>query len=324
MSYSSKVKSELKIRIDSARHCRIAEIASILALNGYICDKDGCIIEAEQDGYYEPENSYLCLVTENITLAEKFMMLLGKTYDLGDNNIVVKYEGDKNKRYRLLIKSENLLHEILMAIKWEDKKICKKFAEPMILQKECCRKAFIRGAFLAAGSLSDPNKSYHLEIVLDSEDKALQLQKLMLGFELDAKIVERKRNFVVYIKEGANITDCLNLMGAYVSQMELYNVMILKDMRNDVNRKVNCETANLNKTIEAAVKQIKDIEYIRDTVGLDYLKPQLAAVAQVRLENPDMNLASLGEMLDPVVGKSGVNHRLRKISEIAEELRGQG
>lgn len=131
----------------------------------------------------------------------------------------------------------------------------------------------------------------------------------------------KKNSFVVYMKEGNNITDTLNLMGAVVSQMNLYNVMILKGISNDVNRKVNCETANLNKTIEAAVKQIKDIELIRDTVGLDSLSDSLMQVALLRLENPDMSLQGLGELLDPQVGKSGVNHRLRKIGEKADELR---
>ncbi len=131
-------------------------------------------------------------------------------------------------------------------------------------------------------------------------------------FELEAKVIARKNNFITYIKEGNHITDCLNVMGAFVSQMDLYNVMILKGMRNDVNRKVNCETANINKTVEAAVKQIKDIEYIRDTVGLGYLKEPLYNVAVIRLENPDMNLKDIGAKLSPSVGKSGVNHRLRK------------
>ena len=140
-------------------------------------------------------------------------------------------------------------------------------------------------------------------------------------FGLDAKVIVRKNSFVVYMKEGNNITDTLNLMGAVVSQMNLYNVMILKGISNDVNRKVNCETANLNKTIEAAVKQIKDIELIRDTVGLDSLSDSLMQVALLRLENPDMSLQGLGELLDPPVGKSGVNHRLRKIGEKADELR---
>ena len=127
---------------------------------------------------------------------------------------------------------------------------------------------------------------------------------------------------MVYVKEGAQIVDMLAVMEANVALMDLENIRILKEMRNSVNRKVNCETANLNKTIEAAVKQIRDIEYIRDTVGLDYLKPTLRDVARLRLDNPDMNLKDIGELLDPPVGKSGVNHRLRKISETAQSLRG--
>ena len=144
---------------------------------------------------------------------------------------------------------------------------------------------------------------------------------MLCFFNLDAKVTQRKNNYIVYMKEGSNITDALNLMGAYVSQMELYNVMILKEMRNDVNRKVNCETANLNKTISAAVKQTRDIEYIRDTVGLSSLKEGLYQFAKIRLEHQDMNLKDIGELLDPPVGKSGVNHRLRKISEMADEIR---
>ena len=171
------------------------------------------------------------------------------------------------------------------------------------------------------GSISDPNKFYHYEIVCNYEEDADILMDMLRFFGLDAKVIVRKNSFVVYMKEGNNITDTLNLMGAVVSQMNLYNVMILKGISNDVNRKVNCETANLNKTIEAAVKQIKDIELIRDTVGLDSLSDSLMQVALLRLENPDMSLQGLGELLDPPVGKSGVNHRLRKIGEKADELR---
>ena len=156
----------------------------------------------------------------------------------------------------------------------------------------------------------------------ESEEDALHMQQILEFFHLDAKVIARKRNYIVYLKEGSHITDVLNIMGAFVSQMNLTNVMILKGMRNDVNRKVNCETANLNKTISAAVKQIRDIEYVRDTVGLESLKDGLQEVALIRLANPDMKLKDIGELLTPPVGKSGVNHRLRKISEIAEELRG--
>ena len=189
------------------------------------------------------------------------------------------------------------------------------------MQKDCCKKSFIRGAFIAAGSISDPNKFYHYEIVCDYEEDAECLKDMLCFFKLDAKITQRKNSYIVYMKEGSYITDALNLMGAYVSQMDLYNVMILKEMRNDVNRKVNCETANLNKTISAAVKQTRDIEYIRDTVGLSSLKEGLYQVAKIRLEHQDMNLKDIGALLDPPVGKSGVNHRLRKISELADEIR---
>ncbi len=238
---------------------------------------------------------------------------------------MIEHEGKKNSLIHVYIKEPVYVTKILMTLKWCDEQFTQ--IEPVLCIRFWCRrsavKAFIRGAYLAAGSISDPNKFYHYEIVCEYEEDAVQLQELLLYFELDAKVIQRKRNYIVYLKEGNNITDVLNLMGAVVSQMNLYNIMILKGMRNDVNRKVNCETANLNKTIEAAVKQIRDIEYLRDTVGLESLSDGLRQVAYVRLENPDMNLKDIGERLNPTVGKSGVNHRLRKISEMAEQLRGE-
>ena len=149
----------------------------------------------------------------------------------------------------------------------------------------------------------------------------MQLQNVILTFDIDAKIVVRKKYYVVYIKEGSQIVELLGLMEAHVALMELENIRILKEMRNSVNRQVNCETANINKTVSAAVKQLADITYIRDTVGLDYLPELLSEVAQVRLEMPDATLKELGESLSHPVGKSGVNHRLRKISAVAESLR---
>ena len=151
--------------------------------------------------------------------------------------------------------------------------------------------------------------------------KAEQLKELIRSFEIDAKIVQRKKYYVVYVKEGSMIVDTLNVMEAYVSLMNLENIRILKEMRNSVNRKVNCETANINKTVSAAVKQVADIEYIRDHAGLDSLPDGLCEMAQIRLEYPDASLKELGMLLSPQVGKSGVNHRLRKISNIASELR---
>ena len=191
----------------------------------------------------------------------------------------------------------------------------------VIVQNTCCRRAFIRGAFLAAGSISDPEKFYHFEITCASMGKAKQLQGLMASFGIDARIVLRKRYFVVYVKEGSQIVDLLNIMEAPVALMELENIRIVKEMRNTVNRKVNCETANINKTVSAAVKQMEDIRYICDTVGLESLPDNLKEMAKMRLERPEATLKELGEALEPPVGKSGVNHRLRKLSMMAQDIR---
>lgn len=205
-----------------------------------------------------------------------------------------------------------------------DSSSCKKIIEAiqgLYLEKTCCKRAFIRGAFMASGSMTDPNKAYHFEIVCRTPEQAARLQELMREFETEPKIIERKNYYVVYLKEGSQIVDMLNVMEAYVSLMNLENVRILKEMRNSVNRQVNCETANISKTVNAAVKQIADIELIRDTDGLDSLPLPLREMAMVRLEYPEAPLKDLGKYMDPPVGKSGINHRLRKIASVAEAIR---
>ena len=201
---------------------------------------------------------------------------------------------------------------------------CKKIIEAiqeLYLEKTCCKRAFIRGAFMASGSMTDPNKSYHFEIVCRTPEQASRLQELMREFETEPKVVERKNYYVVYLKEGSQIVDMLNVMEAYVSLMNLENVRILKEMRNSVNRQVNCETANISKTVNAAVKQISDIELIRDTEGLDSLPMPLREMAMIRLEHPEAPLKDLGKFMDPPVGKSGINHRLRKLASVADAIR---
>lgn len=191
----------------------------------------------------------------------------------------------------------------------------------ILIQSGCCKRAYVRGAFLAAGSISDPEKSYHFEVVCRTMEQAKQLKEVINTFAMDAKIVERKKHYVVYLKEGSQIVDILNVMEAHVALMNLENVRILKEMRNSVNRKVNCETANISKTVNAAVKQLEDIIYIRDTIGFEALPDNLREIAELRLEYPEAPLKELGTYLNPPVGKSGVNHRLRKISSIAEAER---
>ena len=184
------------------------------------------------------------------------------------------------------------------------------------------RRGFLRRAFLDTGSMSDPEKGYHLEFVCDSGDEADLIVSALAAYDIRAKIVPRKKYQVVYIKESEDISTLLNVIGAHLSLMELENLRILKDMRNSINRKVNCEAANITKTVNAAAKQVEDIEYIREHYGLDNLPDGLRQMAALRLEFPDATLKELGERLSPKVGKSGVNHRLRKLCGLAEKMRG--
>ena len=183
------------------------------------------------------------------------------------------------------------------------------------------RRAFLREWFVSAGSISDPMKSYHFEIVCKEQAQAEVLKGLLNGYELDAKIADRKGSYVVYLKEGDQISDALALMGARGAVMTFQNARVRRDVRGSINRRVNCETANIKKTVSAAVSQIEDIRLIEEKRGLSSLPKNLREIAELRLEYPDTSLADLGGLLDPPVGKSGVNHRLRRIGDIAESIR---
>lgn len=286
MSFSSEVKEELARHLGKSMHCQIAELAALIAFEGKV---------------YVAES-------ENQLLREKFDLLIQKLFHIEEI-----HSAEDKKRIFSSVKM------------WDDREQRPELTETVngiLIQQTCCKRAFLRGAFLAGGSISDPNKSYHFEIVCRTTDQAKQLRDIIGSFGLDAKIVARKKYQVVYLKEGAQIVDILNIMEAHVALMNLENVRILKEMRNSVNRKVNCETANISKTVNAAVKQLRDIEYIKETAGLSSLPDNLREMAMLRLEYPDAPLAELGTYLNPPVGKSGVNHRLRKISEIADGLRG--
>ena len=316
MSFSSQIKEELSRQTAPARHCQIAEIAAILSLCGRI--------QISGDDHYS-----IKIHTENVTVARKCFTLLKKTFNIvTDISIRRNAHLGKNRIYSVAVKQHDDALRILKATKLlaDDGEIGENLnvVGNVVVQNPCCRRAFLRGAFLASGSISDPEKSYHFEIVCATEPKAKQIQSIMATFNVEAKIVIRKKYYVVYIKEGNQIVDMLNVMEAHLSLMELENIRIVKEMRSNVNRQVNCETANINKTVSAAMKQIADIEYIRDTVGFESLPPGLAEIARVRLEKPEATLQELGEELEPPVGKSGVNHRLRKLCETAEQLRAQG
>jgi len=182
-------------------------------------------------------------------------------------------------------------------------------------------RAYIRGCFLATGSISDPDKSYHLEVTFPDSLLADEFINLLTVFEIQPRSILRKGNILVYLKEGQEIVDFLNVIGAHGALLRLENIRIIKDMRNQVNRIVNCETANLEKTVNASYRQVNNINYIKERIGLESLPKNLYEIAQLRLENPDISLSELGKMLNPPLSKSGVNHRLRKLDKIAEDLK---
>ncbi|MBR4014742.1 MAG: DNA-binding protein WhiA [Anaerotignum sp.] len=312
MSFSSKVKGELSLHFGNGRHCEIAEMAAFVNICGQVVDFG--------------ENFWLKIQTENFYVAKKCFTLLRNTFNM-KAEISTRSGGKKHrgKSYTLVLRdplqAETLLHATgLLFEEAGRREIVQRIYAPVV-SSICCRRAYIRGAFIAAGSVNDPNKNYHLEFVLADMSTAQQLRDIINSFELDAKVVERKDHFIVYLKEGEQIVDILNIMEAPLALMDLENVRIVKEMRNDINRRVNCETANLNKVVGAAVKQLEDIAYIEETIGLARLPEQLEEVARLRMEYPDKSLKELGSFLMTPVGKSGVNHRLRKISTIAESLR---
>ena len=313
MSFSSKVKEELSKDCNNPRHCCIAETAAIISMCGKVIfdEKDRVRIEIH---------------TENVTVARKYFTLLKKTYNINPD-ISIRHSSSLNKSrsYILSVNDDETARKILMTCRLmkpfgvieEDFSI----SDSLIIQRECCKRAFIRGAFLASGSVSDPVKTYHFEIVCLSEAKAKQLQMIMETFNINARVIKRRKYFVVYVKDSSQVVDLLNIMGAYNALMDMENVRIVKDMRNNVNRKVNCETANINKTVSAAVKQIEDIRFIQMSSAFDELPESLQEMAELRVRYPEATLAELGQLLDTPVGKSGVNHRLKKISLFADELR---
>jgi hypothetical protein len=294
MSFAGTVKDELFKHVGASRHCRLAELSALVSFGGIdICG------EGEDKVTFSSDNRYV---------TEKCFTLLTKTFNIGWNEEEKERAGTGGS-FRIDDRDEiRKLRQVLNG--------------DLLLQKSCCMRAYLRGAFLAAGSVSDPKKSYHFEIVCRDRRQAVILLDIMKHFDISAREVERKNRPVVYLKEGSSIVDILNVMEAHVALMEFENSRILKEVRNSLNRRVNCETANIDKTVTAAVKQAEDIRVVMGLPEYRKLPKGLRELAQLRLDNPDASLKELGEMCDPPLGKSGVNHRLRKISALAEK--GQG
>ncbi len=314
MSFSSKSKNELARIRTEGKCCNRAELSGIIRVSG-----------ALEFGGFQKMN--LRITTENPAVARLIFILLKKTYKI-HTEVIMKENKilNKNHFYEIFIETANEILFDLEILKLEEGSMVLSDGVPeTLLKKACCKKAYLRGIYLGGGSLSAPEKSYHLELITHNDFFAQELATFINeNYDLSAKCTPRKKNYIVYIKESEKIVDFLNIIGAHQSLLDYENVRIIKQMRNNVNRVVNCETANLNKTIEAAYEQMRKIHLIEATVGIDSLPEKLQDVAYLRMDNPEASLKELAEMMNPPVGRSGVNHRLKKIMEIAEDLEKRG
>ncbi|ACS98853.1 DNA-binding protein WhiA [Paenibacillus sp. JDR-2] len=307
MSFAAQTKKELTM-VEADTCCERAELSALIRMNGSVSVSSRKVV--------------LDISTENAAIARRIYSLLKKHFEVHTELLVrKKMRLKKNNVYivRIPTKVQEILSELRIV---SEGFVFNLGIDKEIIKKPCCKRSYLRGAFLAGGSVNNPEgSSYHLEISSMYEEHCEALVELANKFGLNARCIERKKGFVFYIKEGEKIIELLNIIGAHQALFKFEDVRIMRDMRNSVNRIVNCETANLNKTIGAAVRQIDNIKLLQKEIGLNNLPDKLREVAEIRLQHPDMNLKEVGEMLKGTVSKSGVNHRLRKIDELAEKIR---
>ncbi|EAF0485953.1 TPA: DNA-binding protein WhiA, partial [Listeria monocytogenes] len=308
MSFASETKKELT-HMDVSDSDAKVELAAFIRMNGAISFSSQLVIMDVQ--------------TENAAIARRMYQLLKDLYEVPIELLVRrKMKLKKNNVYIVRLKSgtRGILEDLRIL---EPPMTFTKSIDRGFVKKRSAKRAYLRGAFLASGSVNNPEtSSYHLEIFSVYEEHNEAICALMNQFDLNARTLERKNGFITYLKEAEKITEFLSIIGATSALLHFEDVRIMRDMRNSVNRLVNCETANLNKTINAAVRQIDNIKYIQSTVGLEALPERLREIAALRIANEDVTLKELGEMLTTgQVSKSGINHRLRKLDQIAERLR---
>lgn len=305
MSFSKVVKEELSHINSTVRHCRLVEFATIFLYEAVIIEDSN-------------KNFQINIQHEQQYMIRKYFTLLEKTFNIKADIQEIE------QQWNLSITNQEDIDNIFLGLKMSLEEIQnqEKYLSSILLKNSCCKRSFLKTVFLSVGSMSDPEKGYHLEFVCTSKKQAEQIIQVIAHFEIEAKSILRKKHWVVYLKEGSSIVELLNVMGAHVSLMNLENLRIVKEVRNTVNRRVNCETANIFKTITASSKQIADIQKLIEYKELERLPQNLQEMAQVRMEYPDVSLQELGKLLNPKVGKSGVNHRLRKLSEKADLLTG--
>ncbi len=302
MSFSQEIKNELSLINSKARCCQISELSALINLNARLINKE------------------LTFKTENENIANKYVSLIESAFYY-KKNIELTLNQTNNKWYTVTINSPEIIKMVLTATKLESLEGILRNVSGIITGRVCCKRAYLRGCFLAAGSVTSPDKGYHLELTLKNQEFDEDFLSLVRFFDIDVKSIKRGRNISLYIKDSERIAEFLNVCGAVNGYMYFENTKIFKGVRNEVNRLCNCDTANIKKTISASQRQMQAIEFIDDKIGISSLSENLYDVAKLRREYPDLNLEELGKLLIPKLGKSGVNHRLRKLEEIAEELK---
>jgi DNA-binding protein WhiA len=312
MSFSAEVKNELARVLDDSRCCPLAELAAMMRMGGTM------LIGGNS-------NLGINFTTDNAAVARKALSLVKRHYNLKTEVVVSRGRRLKKQNYYLLkIVPSPVVTELLASLGIMSGTSFVDKPTGGFLRRACCRRAFLRGAFLGGGSVNKPEGDYHLEMVTSNLEFAKTIMRLMKSFGLPAKMTDRKQGYVIYLKEGDAITSFLRIIGAHNALLSFENVRVIKDMRNQVNRLVNCETANLQKTVNAAVRQVEKITLIAGRIGLHNLPRPLKEAAELRLSHPEATLQELVDALDGKIGKSGINHRLRKLERLAESLENGG
>jgi len=307
MSFARETKEELTHIIPQKSCCQRAELGAYLKMLG--------------DLGISNKKLKLTIKTPLSFLARKILILLKNHKGLRTRTIVQDHGRLMQKSF-YFIEIEERADELLKEYGFlDDKGNLSNRINEQYIKKDCCRRSFLRGIFLAGGSLNDPAGDYHLELNLPDETFARQVFHILQKYHFTFRLLKRKNIPFLYLKDAEQILAFLSLIGAHQSLLKFENVRVVKEVRNQVNRLVNCETANIEKAVKTAVKQIKDIELIKEKIGLESLEPALKEIAELRLNNPDLSLKEIGGLLNPPLTKSGVNHRFRKLQELADMIR---
>ncbi|KXA31571.1 MAG: DNA-binding protein WhiA [Peptoniphilus harei] len=310
MSFSSEIKDEVaKIKVDDYKII-LSELAGITPMCGILNFKNNKIS--------------MEYITENAPVARRIFTFLRRSFGFDVEVKNVRSTQLKKNVFIIYISQDESCRLLLDELKYIKgaSVFMINYAPTDLIKTSNEKKAYIRGAFMGSGSITDPKKGYHLEFVSENESNAYFLRDTINEFGLKSKVIMRKEKYIIYIKDSEQISDFLSLIGAYNSVLNYENVRVIKEMRNNVNRIVNCETANLNKTVKSSYDQVEDIKLIEREIGIENLDEDLKAIAKIRLENRSMSLNDIANSLEPKLSKSTVNYRFKKLRRIANKLRG--